>query len=135
MNGRESDRISRRSRGDVGLLVEVADMFSDSIELVVCGSVEGMVGSDGMELVVLIRLALRSRWWIHECSNPWNRSLFSVFQVPSDKQESVFRILSISLLADLGRMEAGRCVVKRVVIETRDVPPDDCATQSESPRG
>ena len=47
LNGRESERISRRSRGDVGLLVEVADMFSDSTESVSCCSVERMAGSDG----------------------------------------------------------------------------------------
>jgi len=41
-------------------------------------------------------------------------------------------ILSTSLFVDLGRKVAGRCVVKRVVIETREVSPDDCVTRAES---
>jgi hypothetical protein len=31
-------------------------------------------------------------------------------------------------------MEAGRCVVKRVVIETREVPPDDCYSKRVTTR-
>jgi hypothetical protein len=46
LDGSESDRISRRSKGKVGFLIEVADMFSDSIKLVVCCSVEGMGEGD-----------------------------------------------------------------------------------------
>lgn len=47
LDGREPDRISRRSRGDVGLLIEVADIFSDSMEWVFCCCVEGMVVKNG----------------------------------------------------------------------------------------
>jgi hypothetical protein len=41
-------------------------------------------------------------------------------------------ILSTSLFVGLGRKESGRCVVKRVVIETREVSPDDCVTRAAS---
>lgn len=50
-----------------------------------------------------------------------NRSLFSMFQVPNNKVEPIFWILSRSVFAESRRKEAGKHVVKRVVIETRAV--------------